>query len=713
MKKICAICLILALFVSVFATVPVQAATVVAKGFEVSIANGDVDWNTVKEKGNVNFAVLRAYEGSTKDGAFEANYENATAAGIPVGASLVLTARTTTEAKNQANKMLKALKDKPFPYPILVYVGGSIYTSMDKATVTAIASEALATIQASKYYVLLHMDYSFYNNNINASALTGYGFCVGASSDNDAYQMRRTTKGGRVAGANGGVALFNSYRDFTTIIQNNGLNNITVANGNWNGIAWDQRDNEWAWNVFGTGTVYDTACGILSTCNAINYMTGAFPDHATAKSFILDWAGYAYQIGAYNPGGNDGGWRYKLFGTEISNPPPLQTRYGTKYNFTMPITWTENWNSGNYYNGYYYNNVYVNTQTSLKNYLANGAVAIAHVPGHFICLADYDPSTDKFLVLDSYDYWTRENTYCDGVEWVTAAKLSGGLPALTVGGYCVLKPTVTPTPTLEKTNKFPYTSGNNYMLYDGETTYQVAGDDTTKTTIALHYDQTQGESSLKMNCTAPTASTNKGGYASQLLKSSVNLSSYKYFGIDVYVPKKLTGTHTLRVGFFSNGSEKGYTRINMKDWEAGWHKVGITTTKITGNISAVDALTYTWNNTAKLSDSTYFLIDNVRMTNSNITTVDPTPTPDPTPNPNPNPNPNPTPTVKLGDVTGDGNVDAKDALEVLKFAVGKTVLTQEQQTAGEVIGDGELNAKDALEILKFAVGKIVKFPIEK
>ena len=316
MKKLCSICLILALFVSVFAAMPVQAATAVVKagrdGIEVydtmdvyntvkvevvSAANGDIDWKAVKNAGTVKFAILQAYNGSTKDDAFEANYANATAAEVPVGASMVLTAKSTTQAKNQANVMIRAMKDKPFPYPILVYLGGATYASMNKDTVTAIAAEALATIQAAKYYVLLYVDYNFYNNNINASALTAYGFCVGATSDNDAYQMRRTSKNGKVAGVKGSVSLFNTYRDFPTIMQSAGLNNVvTTTNGNWNGIAWDQRDDEWAWNVFGTGSVYDTACGILSTCNAINYMNGAFPDKASAKSFILDWAGYAHQI---------------------------------------------------------------------------------------------------------------------------------------------------------------------------------------------------------------------------------------------------------------------------------------------------------------------------------------------------------------------------------------------------------------------------------
>ena len=68
--------------------------------------------------------------------------------------------------------------------------------------------------------------------------------------------------------------------------------------------------------------------------------------------------------------------------------------------------------------------------------------------------------------------------------------------------------------------------------------------------------------------------------------------------------------------------------------------------------------------------------------------------------------------ANLGDVTEYGSIDAKDALEVLKFAVGKNMLTQKQQLAAEVVGDHAINAKDALEILKFAVGKIVKFPIE-
>lgn len=69
-------------------------------------------------------------------------------------------------------------------------------------------------------------------------------------------------------------------------------------------------------------------------------------------------------------------------------------------------------------------------------------------------------------------------------------------------------------------------------------------------------------------------------------------------------------------------------------------------------------------------------------------------------------------TIIYGDVNGDRNIDAKDALEVLKAAVGKTTLTEKQKEAAEVDGKEGINAGDALQILRFSVNKITQFPIE-
>ncbi len=68
------------------------------------------------------------------------------------------------------------------------------------------------------------------------------------------------------------------------------------------------------------------------------------------------------------------------------------------------------------------------------------------------------------------------------------------------------------------------------------------------------------------------------------------------------------------------------------------------------------------------------------------------------------------PQWEQGDVNEDNSIDAKDALQVLNFAVNKTQLTAAQQERADVNLDEAINAKDALEILKYAVGKINGFP---
>ncbi len=68
---------------------------------------------------------------------------------------------------------------------------------------------------------------------------------------------------------------------------------------------------------------------------------------------------------------------------------------------------------------------------------------------------------------------------------------------------------------------------------------------------------------------------------------------------------------------------------------------------------------------------------------------------------------------KFGDVDGDQNVTATDALEVLKSVVGKVTLTDEQLVKADTDGNGKIEATDALNILKKVVGKIDKFPVEQ
>ena len=57
----------------------------------------------------------------------------------------------------------------------------------------------------------------------------------------------------------------------------------------------------------------------------------------------------------------------------------------------------------------------------------------------------------------------------------------------------------------------------------------------------------------------------------------------------------------------------------------------------------------------------------------------------------------------LGDVSGDGQVDARDSLRILKYAVGTYELKNGYAIAADINKDGIIDARDSLRILKYAV----------
>ena len=82
------------------------------KGIDVSVHNGNIDWNRVKSAG-IDFAILRADYGrlaSQKDERFEQNYSGAKAAGVPVGAYWYSYAMTPEEAELEAEVFLSVIK---------------------------------------------------------------------------------------------------------------------------------------------------------------------------------------------------------------------------------------------------------------------------------------------------------------------------------------------------------------------------------------------------------------------------------------------------------------------------------------------------------------------------------------------------------------------------------------------------------------------------
>ena len=68
-------------------------------------------------------------------------------------------------------------------------------------------------------------------------------------------------------------------------------------------------------------------------------------------------------------------------------------------------------------------------------------------------------------------------------------------------------------------------------------------------------------------------------------------------------------------------------------------------------------------------------------------------------------------TPVYGDLNGDEKVDAKDALLILKYTVGKAELTEEQLLLADVYQNEKVDAKDALYVLRYSVQKEESLPV--
>jgi uncharacterized protein YjdB len=138
-------------------------------------------------------------------------------------------------------------------------------------------------------------------------------------------------------------------------------------------------------------TVGVSGCGILAYVNAVYYLTGKFIEPATLAKWSVD-----------------NGYRVNGVGTSHG----LYKAYAAKY--------------GNTYGFKYVNSYSTSDVTKVRSHLENGGVAIISVYKHLMALVDYDSSTDKYLVLDSYKSSDR-GTYSKGYRWMKASEFTGSM----------------------------------------------------------------------------------------------------------------------------------------------------------------------------------------------------------------------------------------------------------------------------------------------
>ena len=200
------------------------------KGIDVSVHNGNIDWNRVKSAG-IDFAILRAGYGrlaSQKDERFEQNYSGAKAAGVPVGAYWYSYAMSEDEARLEADVFLSIIKGKQFEFPVYYDVEEKKQFALGKEKVSAIMRAFLEKVEAAGYFVGLYGSASSLNTHTSDDIKSRYtiwlAHWVNQTSYGGAYGIWQHSEKGRVDGITGNVDLDIGYKDFPTIIKGKGLN---------------------------------------------------------------------------------------------------------------------------------------------------------------------------------------------------------------------------------------------------------------------------------------------------------------------------------------------------------------------------------------------------------------------------------------------------------------------------------------------------------
>ena len=139
-------------------------------GIDISYWQQGYPYSNAKQEG-VNFAIIRAGYGRTKDSQFEVHYSNAKTQGWGVGAYWYMYAKTVEAAKQEAYACLSTLKGKQFEYPIYLDVEDASIRNLGKSTLDSMIRAFAEIIESNGYYFGVYTNKYWYQNVISGAEL--------------------------------------------------------------------------------------------------------------------------------------------------------------------------------------------------------------------------------------------------------------------------------------------------------------------------------------------------------------------------------------------------------------------------------------------------------------------------------------------------------------------------------------------------------------
>lgn len=202
----------------------IKPSNATAQGIDVSHLQGNIDWEKVKNTGDVDFAIIRCGYGMDQtdqdDKKWEYNTSECERLEIPYGVYLYSYADSVEKAKSEAKHVIRLIQGKKLSYPIYYDMEENTVLdakNMTKEKAAQIAQAFFSTLEAAGYKNLgVYSNASRFDQTLASGKLTSdifnqYPKWVASYNDTCKYQgsyhMWQYSETGTIDGINGNVDL--------------------------------------------------------------------------------------------------------------------------------------------------------------------------------------------------------------------------------------------------------------------------------------------------------------------------------------------------------------------------------------------------------------------------------------------------------------------------------------------------------------------------
>ena len=239
------------------------------KGIDVSVWQGDIDWQKVKNAG-IDFAMIREGYGTKSpkqiDSKFKDNVRGAKSVGINIGVYHYSYASSTDNAKLEAQFCLENIQGYSLEYPVVYDIEDKTILKLTNRQRADICKAFCEEIERNGYYAMIYTNKSWLDNYLYAEELLkDFDLWLAQwNADKLSYScgIWQYSDSGKIDGISGNVDLNISYKNYPEIMKNKGLNGFktnTDVTKNYFEYKVQKGDTLWdlAKKYLGNGTRYN------------------------------------------------------------------------------------------------------------------------------------------------------------------------------------------------------------------------------------------------------------------------------------------------------------------------------------------------------------------------------------------------------------------------------------------------------------------------